>query len=220
MDVSNKTLALFLIAAMVISIGGTLISLNNMNRLTTPGKIGLTGFATNETGNITLEISKIASIRFAQATLDWGSGYVDPSDGSNTCVMETNGSGWNNASCIDFSAVSSHLILENNGSLFVEVELEFSDNPTSLFGSNTNAILQYNVSNSESGSCAFVADIATAVGWNNTVTAYNPIVCTNLSYVDSKDTLAIEFKVGFNTSIQQKAYQLNITAFGTALAGQ
>jgi len=221
MDISNKTLALFLVAAMVVSITGTFISLNNLNKIQPGGKLGgLTGFATNETGNVTLQIAKVVSIRFANATLDWGSGFVDPSDAANLCTMETNGTGWNNASCKDFNTVGSHLVLENNGSLRVSVELNFSQNATDLLGDNVAALMQYNVSENETNSCLTAGAGLTQSSWNDTTTDYEPIVCTNLTFEDATDSLAIDFKVAFNTNITGGSKQLNITALATQLAGQ
>ncbi len=222
MDISNKTLAFFLVAAMIVSIAGTFISLNNMNRIQPGSKLGgLTGFATNETGNVTLQISKIASLRFANATLDWGSGSVDGSAEDNFCTMETNGSGWNNASCKDFNVVGSHLVLENNGSLFVDVKLNFSNTSALMFPQDTyNPILQYNVTENETNSCGTAGAELTQSTWNNTIITYEPIVCSNLSYADDTDSLAIEFKIGFSTQAAGGSRTLDVTAYGTEKAGQ
>ena len=48
MDMSNKSLALLLVAAIVISLGGTMISLNRINEM------GITGMAA---GNVSVTIS-------------------------------------------------------------------------------------------------------------------------------------------------------------------
>lgn len=53
MDISNKTLALFLVGAIVISLGGTILSLNKLGSLSTTGMV---------TGNVSLQIGQTLSI--------------------------------------------------------------------------------------------------------------------------------------------------------------
>lgn len=59
MDISNKTLAMFLVAAIVVSIAGTIISLN---KITEVGPGGLTGMAPTDTGNVTVNVGATVSI--------------------------------------------------------------------------------------------------------------------------------------------------------------
>jgi len=218
MNVSNKLLGLVLVASIFISLFGAFMSIYRINSINQSDFFGTgspTGYATNDTANVTLTVAKVASIRFVNSSCNWGSGSVgtQPND---YCLMETNGSGWINDSaggCVDFSTVSRCLILENNGSAKVSVELNFSHNATDLLGLNAGALLQYNVSNNETNSCSNL----TQSDWNDTTTAYEPIVCTNFSSTGSSNSLLLDFKVGFNASISQGQKLLNVTAYATSI---
>ena len=70
MEISNKTLALLLVAAIVVSIGGTLISLNNVNQ-------GITGHVTsNATGTTSVNVGAVTTLRFDISSVDFGAGSV------------------------------------------------------------------------------------------------------------------------------------------------
>jgi hypothetical protein len=75
MDTSNRTLALFLAAAIIVSIAGTAISLNKLQALSPDRQNDPTGFATVGEGNVSLTVGQnlaitvpTAYIRFGQCT--------------------------------------------------------------------------------------------------------------------------------------------------------
>ncbi len=69
MEVSNKALSLFLIVAIVISFGGALYSLHEMEQL----RIGsITAYATSDTGNVTVNISQSLSLSIVDKTIQFG----------------------------------------------------------------------------------------------------------------------------------------------------
>jgi hypothetical protein len=72
-DLSNSTLALLVLAAIVVSIGGTFVSLNRLNQL--GGGPGLTGFLTyNQTqyGRANLSVPSLAYINATDNTINLG----------------------------------------------------------------------------------------------------------------------------------------------------
>ena len=81
MSVSNKTLAVLLLAAIVVSLGGTFISLNRLGALSTTGY--QTYAETNETGFINLSIDRVVRITLQDSdTIDFGQ-----------CELKTNSDG-------------------------------------------------------------------------------------------------------------------------------
>ncbi|MFH1511660.1 MAG: hypothetical protein ABIF10_08275 [Candidatus Woesearchaeota archaeon] len=98
-EISNRTLAILLIGAIVISLGGTLISLNKLGKIKV---MTLTGFAgTNLTlGNVSLEITDLTWINFSIKRCNFGTGYI--AGASTFCDM--NSSGRMSSGCIGFTA--------------------------------------------------------------------------------------------------------------------
>jgi len=80
-DINNKTLATLLVIAIIVSIGGTLISLNRLSKFG-----GVTGFATSGTAKVNLTVTSSSGITVTQA-IDFGSGYAN---NSYNCTMESN----------------------------------------------------------------------------------------------------------------------------------
>ncbi|MCX6711151.1 MAG: hypothetical protein NTZ02_03625, partial [Candidatus Woesearchaeota archaeon] len=81
-DINNKTLATLLVIAIIVSIGGTLISLNRLS------KFGGVTFATSGTAKVNLTVTSSSGITVTQA-IDFGSGYSNASISTN-CTMESN----------------------------------------------------------------------------------------------------------------------------------
>ncbi len=222
MNISNKALVLFLVMSIFVSIFGVSMSIYKLNTIKPvpilQGK-SPTGFATNDTGNVTLNIAKTASIKFVNSSCDWGSGSPGTNIGD-YCLLETNGSGWVNntaGGCVGFNTVSQCLVLENNGTARVSLDLNFSQNATALLGGNSGALLQYWVVENETNSCGTAGANLTEGSWNDTTIAYEPIVCTDFSYFGSSNTLLIDFRVGFNSTISQGQKLLNLTAYATSI---
>jgi len=185
MQVSNKTLAMFLVAAIVVSIAGTLIGLNKI------GSIGTTGYATG-TANLTIYTN--SSIRFAAGFegANWGSGTITA--GTN-CSLETDGG--NTGGCENFTTVSNDLVIENDGNTFLEVNLSANETAATLLpGCLEPPLFQFNATKNETTSCETGA---TDMNYNLTTwSQFNlngSILCTNLSFEDTKDSIGLALNV-------------------------
>ena len=123
MNISNKTLAILLIAGMVLSISGTLITLNNT------GRSGYTGLATTDTseGTVNYTISSNVQINFSTADINFGSGYIDTEAGKSNCTMDTEGNtNISSSGCMGLvSPGDTPLILDNIGNKAVLVNISF-----------------------------------------------------------------------------------------------
>lgn len=198
MDISNKTLALVLIAAIAVSLVGTLVSLNKVNQIT--------GFATSVGGNASLYVNSTASLRFSTATVDWGTGSVNATAG--TCYLSTESV---KTGCTGFSTVSAGLVIENDGDTNLSVTLVSDKTPTTFIGSG--ATFNWKLSQNEASSCPSV-----------TPTAYTQInttaitICTALEPLDTRDTILINLNVSIPLSVVTSSSGQKIatlTAVGT-----
>jgi hypothetical protein len=213
MDLSNKTLAFLLVAAIVISIGGTIISLNKLNKIT------VTGLATqyNTTGTTNFTLQSSVSIIFRVSNVNFGTGYVNAN--GTGCDITTNATtGWNSTgNCLGGLTNASPFIIENNGNVNVALLLNSSADAAAFIGGTIPApVFQWAVSNNgtESASCTGVLSDTT---WTNVNTTGGPTtVCTNFSYVDSNDTIRLDIKVLIPEDASQSTHTATITAQGSA----
>ncbi len=68
-EISDKALTFLLIAAIIVSVGGTIISLNTLNRLIPR----ITGLGTTTTGLVNVSLASVASITIVDSQIDFGS---------------------------------------------------------------------------------------------------------------------------------------------------
>lgn len=153
MQISNRTIAMLLIATIIVYLGGTFISLN---RLADFGYPSITGMATNSTssGNVSVQISSQVSITWAVSHLNWGSGYVSTGCNSNcTMFVNTTDSMGNSADsfdstcCKEFNWSNQSLLLRNNGNQNVNLQMNITANATDWFGTNTPAEFSFKIVN-------------------------------------------------------------------------
>lgn len=136
-EISNRTLAILLIGAIVISLGGTLISLNRLGRIKTVSFPGITGMAVNQTlGNVSLEVTDVTWINFSIWQCDFGDGFVT---GSATCGM--NSTGWINTTgggqcSTDFTGCTNALEIRNIGNHNVTLNITMASGSTTFLGAS------------------------------------------------------------------------------------
>jgi hypothetical protein len=170
-EISNKTLAILLIGAIVISLGGTLISLNRLAGIRAP----ITGFATTDTASVDLEISSLAEVNFTTDSISWGTGTVV--SGKSTCTLDSYSAAIDEVNCSDFTPQSNGLVLENIGNKNLTLALHTGKTAMQFLG-GTNPMYQFNVSNKEENSCDVSAWQITQGEWQDAQT-------TNLSICDA-----------------------------------
>ncbi|MBN1275749.1 hypothetical protein JXA12_05690 [Candidatus Woesearchaeota archaeon] len=120
MDISNKSLAMFLVAAIVVSIAGTVISLNKLGTMT-----GVpTGFNTFDVGNVTLEVGQTLSITLDDETIDFGTCTPDSGGMNHINISSTLQYGNGVDTCTAPAAVGGDgLDLRNDGNLAANVTM-------------------------------------------------------------------------------------------------
>ncbi len=155
-----------------------------------PSAPTITGMATSS-GNVTLTVNSTSAIQFAVNSVNWGTGSVNASDVTHnyTCTLDTEGT---TTGCINFTAVTQPLIIENNGNTNLSVSIYSNASATDFIGSGST--FQWKVLQNESGSCTTTPSPATYSPVNVSVSNAT-IICSNLGYTDSNDSLKLNLKV-------------------------
>ena len=153
-QISNRTLALLMVAAIIVSLTGTLISLNRIGRVTQ-----LTGFAIDEASNasVSLTIETKTEVNWTTYQVLWGTGAVDV-PAYYSCNLSTQGyngsrddglyslSG-NGCDEDSFNAVTGGLILENTGNVNVTLNITAGKNASNFIGGTSDGgpLYWYNI---------------------------------------------------------------------------
>ena len=119
MDISNKTLAMFLVAAIVVSIAGTTISLNKLTQMSP------TGMASTDLGNVTVSVGNTLSIAIqGDNTIEFGT--CTPVGGSDILIDSNNDTG----NLIHCTAPQGrdHIVVVNDGNVYANVSVNVSNN--------------------------------------------------------------------------------------------
>jgi len=202
MELSNKSLALLLVAAIVISLGGTLISINKLNQQ------GLTGLAA---GTVVLNVSENMSCTIS-SNVSFGTSTTQILTIVN---LSTNGSNSNGfTDCLAQDACRG-MMINNTGNMNVNVTFSSDKNGTTLLGGPeaTNTSFQYSVVNgSNNGALLPGCNSGLKTAWtyaNETTTA----ICTNLTALSTNNAMTIEYNITIdgNTPTGMKTATIIIT---------
>lgn len=145
-EVSNRTLATLLVVAILISLGGTFVSLNKLGR----GGVLFTGLATNHTtdlGYVTFNLTNFLSIEMLDANIDFGVGTVSDSALNLTADSETGvctNDDFVGGVCGDNAP--DMIVIKNDGSYDVNISLESDTNATGFLGGPSEALAAFNYS--------------------------------------------------------------------------
>lgn len=199
-DLSNKALAVLLVAAIVVSVSGTLVSLDKYAARSPTGLV-----TSNDTSGVTdLTISSNFSITFVNNAIHFGSGSVQ----GGACTMGTNNSPpTDDPNCLGFNATvhTANLTIENNGNVPANISLNFSRNATTFIG-GTNPSFQYDVQNVPGDAGCTGAILNTSggfqeVGDNFENSTAGARVCRFFDFQDAND----QIQVGIWLSIPEDA---------------
>lgn len=184
MEVTNKTLGLLLIAAIVVSLGGTFVSLNRL------GGVSTTGYATNnQTGTVNLTVDSALSIVVNDNNINFGS--CTPAN--YPIVLDSNASSGaaNNTFCSS-GVFPDKLIVENDGNTDANVTVRSTHNGTTLFDTSTGG-LAYKIGNGTNPGCygTMQASYLNFTITNGTDSTYKNPGCSNLSFNDANDEIQL-----------------------------
>ena len=213
MEITNKTLVMFLVAAIVVSLAGTIISLNKLGSISSKST---TGYVSNVNATARVNVNAVSSVVFRISSMDWGTGSVTANVSATqfNCTLISNST--NSVDCFGFNVVANPFVLENDGNTNVSVTLKSNATATQFIGGTVvygGPVFQYNVSNNETSSCATPAP----AGFTDVnVTAAGTQICDILDSAESKDTIKINIKLNlpYTTPTGDKTAVLTATATG------
>ncbi len=158
MDISNKTLAMFLVAAIVASIAGTMISLNKLGAIEGP-----TGYVPHDyTGNVTINITEELSITISTDTvIDFGS--CSPLPGQIAFITSENNAAAVTA-CQNTGSLPDFFTILNDGNVDANVTINVSDIGYHNFGSGAGTFLA-NTNSDESYIAYSITDTTSCTGF-------------------------------------------------------
>jgi len=226
MKQQDKLIVGLLMAAIVVSLVGALVSLNKIGEM----KVAITGgAATSSTGTANLTISAQTEITNQNESINWGTGYVN---GSHTnCTMTSEGE---MEGCIDFTNQSNGFLLENTGNYNISVNYTVDLAAAGFIGgSNPDPEFQIRVMNNsvaQQGDDSSVDTVASCLGsggWNissyTNVTTDGDWLCGNLttyslSPSNDQDAGVVHIRVLIPANAGQGAKGVNFT-FGAGSSG-
>jgi len=182
LPLSNKTLIYIISITLAIVLIGTL---SNLSKLSLSSAI--TG-ANVVTGNASITINTVAQINMTLTNISWGPGTV--TSGQTRAQLDTRAGTVTNG---NWTAVSTGFIFENIGNVDINLTvLDYANTTAASLIGGTNPALNYTLSENEGDACASNGG-ALAPNWQVNFTGLNrTILCSNFSYVDSKDQLRFD----------------------------
>ncbi len=192
-DISNRTLALLLVTAIVVSLGFTMFSLNKIDQAS------ITGRALTQPGNVTLNIQDATSIYLYKSLVDFGAGYVNTTKATCATNATLNASyryiDSNDNDCWVGTTEPPRptgLALENDGNRNVTITIK-GPTPAGFFQGQGAPIanISWKSRNNETGSCVSGLQ-ATFISFDSTAQS----ACGRLLFTPSiSDDLAIDIQV-------------------------
>ncbi len=149
------------------------------------GFLAITGAQVTAVGNTSVNLAGTVSINLDDFQAGLGSGYVNIS--FTQANISTNGSrvGWVNTTFFNLTGDAMHIL--NNGTAPANVTIYATNSSTSFIGGTGSAQYYYTEAD-ESGSCS--GTLTTAA---TNLSIIETQICTNLEYIDAKDTLNVYF---------------------------
>jgi len=227
-EVSNKVLVGLLVVAIVVSLVGTLVSLDKLGKVSMPLQT-ITG-AVTDTGTATITIAGVAAIKVVDNAIDFGSGYVNASctaaflssDGE---TLDTTNC-WLNSTGDVPAAVDDHHTVENNGTVPINISAALSDANASDFlcgtggcPSTTTAQIEIKTEDGgsgDSGACdSGLVSTYTVLADDNSRTSVS--LCDRLGQQDSADLLEVNMNLTIPHDVDYGAKTTTVTYTGEAV---
>ncbi|MDP6584181.1 MAG: hypothetical protein QF535_05965 [Anaerolineales bacterium] len=169
---NNNVLAIILIVAIVISIGGTAMS-----------AVKLSGRATSGTGTTSVTISELIAITVS-GNIAFGSGYVNESGANATLTSNGTATQWSNG-----TAPTSDIVITNTGNADAQINVNASSNATSWIGATATAAFAGEVN--EVGACGGTLNVTWATLQDNT----QKLLCDVLQWENANDAINLNIKL-------------------------
>jgi hypothetical protein len=145
-EISNKTLAVLVLGAIVVSLVGTLLSVSRLGLV----KPGITGYQTAE-GNVTLSLNTDTTISVVPYDLAFGNGRL--TEDSSWGILSTNASGKNYYNVTGFANHSTGFNITNEGNVRLNITVTSDKNCSEFIGFNDDCKFGFWVLNKTGAAC-------------------------------------------------------------------
>ena len=203
----NRSFVVLLIAAIIVSVGSTIINLSSLQRIG-----GITGFAQSAQGTVTFSVNESVSIALLDDNVDFGQCLLNTSGIVSYQSNEVNGTTVSGFSCDGLSDGVDYMVLENDGNVDVLVNLSSNVSGTEFINSPTSrGAFWFMATENETNSCGS----GLANSWVNiTQAAQNYGVCSNLTNINDNDALNIWFRLDLpdDTAVGTRDAQITFSA--------
>ena len=204
-EVSNKSLATLLVVAIVVSLGGTFISLNRLSSL---GDIVTVTGAAGATGLVNVTITELVTISTPEDRIWFGEGALTTGDDAELWSNSTK-IGWTNSTAYmpePVDGVGDFIVIQNDGNRIVNLTVHTQQNATEYLcgnlegtageGCNLTARYAYWSVTNVSSSCGSTFDegnstVPTEFIGRRNATYIEQNVCGKLLSADANDTVKL-----------------------------
>lgn len=205
-ELSNRALAVLLVLTIVVSIGGTLISLNSI-----PQGTVTVGHVTAE-GTTQLTVAGLTQITLTDDAVDFGTCGLNSSQTITYISNGTNGESLEDSDSTCSGSFPDTMTLENTGNKYVN--LTISSNATGaefVDASSGEGSLYFAMANKEVDACN---DGLITTFTNFSAAPYNYTFCNNFSPTNTEDELYIMYQVTLPPDTRDGTKTATITITG------
>jgi len=199
-DISNKTLAILVGVAIVVSLLGILsIGKGGVTYMTGRGSSGAGPVSFNATSEVSIKVA---------GSIDWGNGRVNAT--STSATLDSNAGTVTGGS---WTPITQYITVENDGTVNISVDVNANgdNNANGLIGGTSPGFQMKGVA-TESSSCVTLATDYTSVP-NSTETPF--AICDILQYANNADTFNVAAKVVIPSDAATGARNATITFSAT-----
>ena len=188
----DKTTFLVIVGVGIVAIAGLLLLISG-------SWPAISGYGTTASGPLNVTIQGTLSVKLADSSANFGSGYVDPAQ--TAAYVDSNGTYVNWINTTTF--IADPMILENDGQVVANVSIADDKNASALIGGTNSALKYYTAENESSGTSCTVGQITA----HTNLTTSASQICDKLLYSDATDSL----KIYYDLKIPNDAVQGNKT---------
>ena len=210
MEISNKALAILLVLAIVVSVGGAVINIAKLSEFAgvIPTIKGITGMGTTGTVNVSLQAT--TNLNVTQTFIDFGVGYVTTNMFGARLNSTGNRTNWTVVGNYDPLNVQ----IENIGNVNLSVSIT-ADKSAATYLGGTSPVFQFAaaVKTPDVASCVSGANLQSTLT-NVPLSTTTANVCSNLGFVAASNELnvSIELLIPYDAPVGNKTVTLTFNS--------
>lgn len=217
-EISNKSLAIMVVAAILITIGSTALILRS------GGPVAITGlFGSTQTGTAQFNVTGVVSITIRNSLVDFGAGAVMSSE--TACTISTDEATHTCGTWANYSDSDAAFSIENDGNVNANITVTAAANAATWIGGSSPSFKgKTETQCAEAGCDDSIEDQVGCTGGVGSfssmaeITTSAQVICDLLKFEDATDGLELEVQatVPEDSPVGQKSTTLTFTASQSA----